>query len=249
MASPRFFFAFFLSTSMLFLLSISPCHAQNVTLSLYYETLCPYCADFIVNHLVKLFDKGLNSIVNLRLVPWGNAVMQRDGNFVCQHGPDECVLNAIDACTITIYPEVERHFRFILCVERLALENKVNEWVNCFDMTGLGRVPVDCYKSGYGNMLEKHYAAETAQLNPPHKFVPWVLVNGQPLEEDFKSFVSYVCKAYQGKLVPEACHQSLPLMNNSLKKASLLNADTPFSITLLLIFGIHFWLLSALIEQ
>ncbi|XP_021289031.1 gamma-interferon-inducible lysosomal thiol reductase [Herrania umbratica] len=249
MASPRFFFVFFLSTSLHFLLSISPCHAQNVTLSLYYETLCPYCADFIANHLVKVFDKGLISIVNLRLVPWGNAVMQRDGSFVCQHGPDECVLNAIDACTITIYPQVERHFRFILCVERLALENKQNEWVNCFDMTGLGRVPVDCYKSGYGNVLEKQYAAETAQLNPPHKFVPWVLVNGQPLEEDFKNFVRYVCKAYQGKQVPEACHQSLPLMNNSLKKASLLNADTPFSITLLLIFGIHFWLLSALIEQ
>ncbi|OMO97655.1 Gamma interferon inducible lysosomal thiol reductase GILT [Corchorus olitorius] len=202
-----------------------PCQAQNVTLSLYYETLCPYCADFIVNHLVKLFDEGLISIVNLRLVPWGNAVMQPDGSFVCQHGEYECLLNSIDACTITIYPDVDRHFRFILCVERLVLENNINEWVHCFDRTGLGTVPIDCYKSGYGNLLEKQYAAETFQLNPSHQFVPWVLVNGQPLREDFKNFVSYVCKAYQGKQVPQACQSSLPvpLMNHSFKKANLSN--------------------------
>ncbi|XP_022766243.1 gamma-interferon-inducible lysosomal thiol reductase-like [Durio zibethinus] len=221
MASLRLF-----TSLLLLLLFISTYNAQNVTLSVYYETLCPYCADFIVNHLVKLFDKGLISIVNLRLVPWGNAVMQRDGTFGCQHGPDECLLNAIEACTIIIYPNVEWHFRFILCVERLTLENKLNEWVNCFDMTRLGTVPIDCYKSGYGNVLEKQYAAETTQLNPPHKFVPWVLVNGQPLQEDFKNFASYVCKAYQGERVPEAC-QSLPLLpltNNSLKKATLSNS-------------------------
>ncbi|XVF55038.1 hypothetical protein PTKIN_Ptkin06aG0004400 [Pterospermum kingtungense] len=251
MASARFFSYVLFFFFIFFISPIFPCHAQNVTLSVYYETLCPYCADFIVNHLVKLFDEGLSSIVNLRLVPWGNSVMQPDGTFLCQHGPGECLLNSVLACTIIIYPDVKWHFSFILCVERLTLQNKSNEWVNCFDMTGLGTVPIDCYKSGYGNVLEKQYAAETAQLNPPHKFVPWVLVNGQPLQEDFKNFVSYVCKAYRGEKVPEAC-QSIPLMSNSLKKAtinnpaSLLNADTPYSITLLLIYGIHFWLLSLL---
>lgn len=80
MASPGFY------TCMLLALFIGiwPCHAQNVTLSVYYETLCPYCSDFIVNHLVKLFHSRLFSIVNLRLVPWGNAVLQSDGSFLCQ---------------------------------------------------------------------------------------------------------------------------------------------------------------------
>ncbi|KAK8600032.1 hypothetical protein V6N13_060170 [Hibiscus sabdariffa] len=215
MAFPGFF------TCMLLVLFISiwPCRAQNVTLAVYYEALCPYCADFVANHLVKLFENRLFSIVNLRLVPWGNAVLQTDGTFLCQHGPDECLLNAIEACTISMYPNEEQHFRFILCVERLVSGNKLNEWVNCFNTTGLASVPIDCYKSGYGNVLENQYAAETARLNPQHKFVPWVLVNGQPLEEDFKNFVTYVCNAYKGKQVPEACH-SLPLMNNSSKKAT-----------------------------
>lgn len=31
--------------------------------------------------------------------------------------------------------------------------------------------------------IEQYYAKETAQLNPPHRFVPWVVVNNQPLQE------------------------------------------------------------------
>ncbi|XP_024038206.1 GILT-like protein F37H8.5 isoform X1 [Citrus clementina] len=173
---------FFFPASLL-LLSISPFgSSENVTVSVYYETLCPYCADFIVNHLVKLFQKGLNSIVNLRMIPWGNSMMQPDGTFVCQHGPGECLLNTIEACTISIYPDVVQHFSFIHCVERLALEKRQAEWINCFELTKLGRVPIDCYRNGLGKLLEQKYATETAQLKPPHRFVPWVVVNNQPLQ-------------------------------------------------------------------
>jgi FtsH-binding integral membrane protein len=31
--------------------------------------------------------------------------------------------------------------------------------------------------------IEQKYAKETAQLNPNHRFVPWVVVNDQPLQE------------------------------------------------------------------
>lgn len=58
--------------------------SQKVKLTLYYETLCPYCARFIVNELVKLYQNGLISIVDLRLVPWGNANMDFTRSFICQ---------------------------------------------------------------------------------------------------------------------------------------------------------------------
>ncbi|WCJ27998.1 gamma interferon responsive lysosomal thiol (GILT) reductase family protein [Euphorbia peplus] len=176
-------------------------------MSLYYETLCPYCQDFIVNHLVKLFDdRQLLSILNLRFIPWGNAFLQSDRTFLCQHGANECTLNAIEACAITMYPDVERHYRFIQCVESKWLENRDEEWLNCFDVAGIGRQPVvDCYTSGHGNTIEQQFAAETAQLNPPHRFVPWIVVNNQPLREDYENFVSYICKAYRGSELPDAC--------------------------------------------
>ncbi|KAJ4823515.1 hypothetical protein Tsubulata_017892, partial [Turnera subulata] len=223
MASHRLVFTFLVFTCVLLSLTSPSSGDQNVTLSVYYESLCPYCADFIVNHLAKVFDQGLISITNLRMVPWGNSFIKADGTFACQHGPNECLLNAVEACSITIYPDVDRHFRFIHCVERLSLENKLNEWVNCFDMSRLGKVPIDCYTSGYGNVLERKYAAETSQLNPPHRFVPWVVVNNQPLQEDFENFASYVCKAYKGPRVPEVC-KSLPSENNPLQKKDALNS-------------------------
>ncbi|XP_022748189.1 GILT-like protein F37H8.5 [Durio zibethinus] len=61
-------------------------HAKNnekVTLSLYYETLCPYCASFISDDLVKVFQSDLNTIVNLRLVPWDNALIVNN-RTLCQ---------------------------------------------------------------------------------------------------------------------------------------------------------------------
>ncbi|KAJ1416262.1 Gamma interferon inducible lysosomal thiol reductase GILT [Sesbania bispinosa] len=175
-------------------------------------------SNFIVNHLVRLFQTGLISIVNLRMVPWGNAWIAPDATVICQHGDDECLLNTIEACAITIYPDVVLHFRLVRCLERLTLERRHSEWVNCFQMTGLGTLPIDCYTSGNGKAIEQKYAKETAQLNPPHRFVPWVVVNNQALQEDYQNFVTYICRAYKGKLKPDACRSLSTTTSDSNEK-------------------------------
>ncbi|KAF7845281.1 Gamma-interferon-inducible lysosomal thiol reductase [Senna tora] len=175
-------------------------------MSVYYESLCPYCAEFIVNSVVKIFQTDLINFLNLQMVPWGNAFIKPDdGSFICQHGEDECLLNTIEACTIKIYPDVSKHFRFIHCVERLTVEGAHNQWMNCFQMSGLDTSPIDCYNNGNGKAIEEYYAKQTAQLNPPIRFVPWVVVNNQPLQEDYQNFVSYICRAFKGNPKPEAC--------------------------------------------
>ncbi|CAN1303473.1 Gamma-interferon-responsive lysosomal thiol protein [Linum perenne] len=72
----------------------SPCHCsssdhhQKVNLSVYYETLCPPCAQFIVENLINIFNNGIIDIVNLKLIPWGNAHLTVNGtnntNIICQ---------------------------------------------------------------------------------------------------------------------------------------------------------------------
>lgn len=57
---------------------------EKVELSLYYEALCPYCENFILNYLYKIFDNGLISIVDLKLSPYGNAKIRDDNTIVCQ---------------------------------------------------------------------------------------------------------------------------------------------------------------------
>ncbi|KAL3622747.1 hypothetical protein CASFOL_032012 [Castilleja foliolosa] len=179
---------------------------NRVKLSLYYESLCPYCANFIVNHLVKIFQTDLINIVDLRLVPWGNTRIQTNDTWACQHGVDECQLDVTEACAINAWPSVGKHFKFIYCVERLHLMDRHTEWQSCFGSTKLDSKPVDnCYNNGLGYQLEKAYADETAKLEPRHRFVPWVVVNNYPLQEDFQNFIGYICKAYKGSNTPNAC--------------------------------------------
>ncbi|GJT37067.1 gamma interferon responsive lysosomal thiol reductase family protein [Tanacetum coccineum] len=49
----------------------SYCDDDKVKLSLYYEALCPYCSDFIVN-------------LDLKLVPWGNTQLAPNNGWICQ---------------------------------------------------------------------------------------------------------------------------------------------------------------------
>ncbi|CAL0301647.1 unnamed protein product [Lupinus luteus] len=211
------FFAFFSSSQ-----------SQKVSLELYYESLCPYSANFIVNYLPKIFSNDLLPIIDLTLVPWGNAKLNGNNNFTCQHGPYECLLNTVEACAINIWPELvsKLNFPFIYCIETLVYEHKQKEWESCFDKLGLDPEPIDqCYNGEYGKenvhesiyhrladfflyhlmQLELEYAAQTNALQPPHKYVPWVVVDGKPLYEDYENFLSYVCNAYKGTDTPQSC--------------------------------------------
>lgn len=182
---------------------------HKVSLELYYESLCPFSANFIVNYLPKIFTPDFISIVDLKLFPWGNAKLQGNDTFVCQHGPYECLLNTVEACAIDIWPDLSKHFSFIYCVEDFAIQGKRQEWESCFQILDLDSKPINkCYNSEHGKKLDLKYAAETNSLQPPHKYVPWVVVDGEPLYEDYENFLSYVCKAYKGHDVPHSCTQA-----------------------------------------
>ena len=43
-------------------------------------------------------------IFTLDYVPWGNAKLESDGQFDCQHGEMECTMNTYDACVLKYYP-------------------------------------------------------------------------------------------------------------------------------------------------
>lgn len=57
---------------------------EKVAVALYYESLCPYSALFVVNHLAKVFENGLLDAIDLKLVPYGNAKVHAGGEISCQ---------------------------------------------------------------------------------------------------------------------------------------------------------------------
>ncbi|XP_076957227.1 gamma-interferon-responsive lysosomal thiol protein-like [Bidens hawaiensis] len=186
--------------------SLSQVGEDKVKLNLYYESLCPNSEDFIINYLPKMFNNGLIDIVDLKLSPYGNAGLLDNGTIVCQHEEPECKLNTVEACAINAWPVVTDHFPFIYCVEALAEQSKYDEWETCFENLKLDPNPVtECIISGRGYKLKLEYADEIRALNPPNLYVPWVVVDGQPLLDDYKNFTSYVCKAYKGPNPPQAC--------------------------------------------
>ncbi|XP_041023833.1 gamma-interferon-responsive lysosomal thiol protein-like [Juglans microcarpa x Juglans regia] len=197
------------------LIKVSATDSQKVNLSLYYDTLCPFCATFIVKNLTGVFYEDLINIINLRLVPWGNSYINKSSNgIVCQHGPDECILNILEACAIDVLQNVNKHYALIYCFEFLAIEGRQKDWKSCFTSLGLPKKPVlDCYISGNGTKLVQKYADETARLNPPHTFVPWVVVNNHPLQEEYQNFAAYICKAYKGNGAPEVCKSLVTQIN------------------------------------
>ncbi|XP_044473324.1 gamma-interferon-responsive lysosomal thiol protein-like [Mangifera indica] len=214
------------TVTWLFFLFISPSHAassgsnigypEKVNLSLYYETLNPNCSNFIVQKLTTVFANDLISIINLRLVPWGNAFIDNSSKkIVCKHGPEECMLNTVEACAINVWNDnLNKYYGFIYCIEFLAIEGRHKDWSTCFENFGLTPKPIlDCYNGGNGTEFSLQYANETAHLIPPGAFVPWLVVNNQPIREDYGNFTSYVCNAYKGSVVPNACKNPLPGTN------------------------------------
>ncbi|KAK6245126.1 hypothetical protein QUC31_011535 [Theobroma cacao] len=202
--------------------------SQKVNVSIYYEALCVRCAKFIINKLEDVFENGLISIINLRLVPWGASYISKSNNtIICKHGQDECQLNTIQACAIYVWPDVNKHYGLIYCIEFLAIEERQKEWESCFKSLGLPQKHIlDCYNSGKGRTLELAYANETAHLSPRHAFTPWVVVNNQSIGNDYENFAAYICKAYKGNASTESC-KSLPSNINSTSIAKKLTSSTP----------------------
>jgi hypothetical protein len=72
---------------LLLLLASSPAAAagdkgpEKVAVALYYESLCPYSARFVVDRLARVFEDGLLDAVDLTLVPYGNARVHAGGEI------------------------------------------------------------------------------------------------------------------------------------------------------------------------
>ncbi|KAL0390101.1 UNVERIFIED_CONTAM: Cinnamoyl-CoA reductase 1 [Sesamum calycinum] len=196
---------------------------DKVSFEVYYESLCPYCSNLIVNYLYKLFDSDLISITDFKLVPYGNAKIRPNGTITCQHGPNECLLNTVEACAIDVWPDVKAYFplsivwKVLYTITTTPIGTHVlRNWV-WMPLLWLIVIAVSVEERHFLHstdtiqtnvQLELQYAAETNALDPPHRYVPWVVVDGQPLYDDYRDFVSYICKAYKGTDPPSACAES-----------------------------------------
>ncbi|NXP53684.1 GILT reductase, partial [Heliornis fulica] len=157
--------------------------AAPVELSLYYESLCPACRLFLEQQLFTTWLLLPPETLNITLVPYGNAEERNVSGkwqFLCQHGPEECLGNMIEACLMHEAQNFSTYFPVIFCLESGSSVTKNLEAV-CHPphtpTTGLGRIAA-CVRGDTGNALMHHNAQLTDALDPPHQYVPWIVING-----------------------------------------------------------------------
>jgi len=155
----------------------------KVKLSLYFESLCPYCKMFITRQLGPNFAK-FEKYLDVELNSFGNARMSKgdDGQwkFTCQHGSQECRGSIIEACLIAKLMEAGiSPVPVITCMES-SNPTLLSTAQKCMSSSGIGpndKPSVDeiisCSKGNEGKEIFAKFGKET----PKHSGVPWVTFN------------------------------------------------------------------------
>lgn len=190
---------------LLCLLSLSlsaeekPKNLEKITV--YLESLCPDCQDFIKKSFAPFHENVQKDVVEIEFVPYGNANEYQDPitgqyYFECQHGESECYGNLMETCALNKL-EKRKAFTFMICLEnniKLYGKNWDRVLGICLDGDQEAQTAIkNCMKSDEGNK----YQHEMAQKTGPHRYVPWILVDDRhdvkAEEEILKSMTNYVC--------------------------------------------------------
>ncbi|KAI3896367.1 hypothetical protein MKW92_048034 [Papaver armeniacum] len=173
--------------------------ANKVTLALHYETLCPYCSNFMVNYLPQIFSNGLIDIIDLQLI-----LMVMPELLLINMDQLECELNTVEACALQVWPAQDKHFNFINCVETFVYNGQQSQWKSCYSKLGYQEEPInECYNSGLGQQFR---IANLTLCTSLLRSLGYAKATGPQ---------TYVCNAYQGTK-PAACQgQRMDIIPNA----------------------------------
>jgi len=179
-------------------------HKDKVDIALYMESLCPGCRIYTDLVLVSLMEiPEFSDMVDLRVVPYGNGQLKGE-EIVCQHGMDECIGNTVISCMQEHYPVTDADPKGFLDSLRCLVDVNNPDMPEiaaprCSEKGGLSYDIVrECAYGEEGKKLSLAAARETEGLVPPHKYSPWVTMNGRPVLNAAWDLLPAVCGAYKG---------------------------------------------------
>lgn len=174
----------------------------GLSLDLYYESLCPDSTRFISQQIGPM-HAALGKDVTINFVPYGFASTMgsaEDGyQFECQHGPDECYGNLVQACTIAHAPDYDTTVNLIVCMMSASRPNEAGP--DCFQDAGLDYQPIlDCIESGEGAGLHAANGEEQGSQSPQVTNVPWSNFNGEHILEYWEieetGLTAFICEVF-----------------------------------------------------
>ncbi|CAH1099188.1 unnamed protein product [Psylliodes chrysocephalus] len=197
-------------------ISYNSAKESRLRVVLYYEGLCPFCHEFILEQLYPGYQQLEDSIL-VDLVPFGksSATKTDDGwQWECQHGPLECYINKVDACLISLTPTQSQLLSFVNCHSKntsMELTFDETEYIikQCAEDNKLSYDDINtCVKDGRADTLLLALQDRQSKLHPPLQYVPNIRFNDvyNPQLEDIanEDFVYAVCSLLNGTK-PSAC--------------------------------------------
>ena len=120
----------------------------------------------------------------------------------------------MESCAIRLNEEQgsASYLSFIFCAE--ASSHPSSAGPSCAEKTGVAYGPIQsCIDGPLGNQYQHEFAVQTENLNPPHKYVPWVVVNGvfnETVQDEITdNVIKYVCKQIEPANRPAVCQRRL----------------------------------------
>ncbi|CAG2167806.1 unnamed protein product [Oppiella nova] len=198
-------FLVFLMFLFHFILTIDSHHTNN-RISVYYESICPDSRRFILNQLIPTYEK-LSPYVDIDLIPFGNANVSYPNHdfkpyFQCQHGPDECYGNKAQACVIDLTKSTRPSLSYVKCM--FSADNwrqTVMTAQKCAETLSMNWTQIkECIDGSHGDRLLVAHSHRTFNLEPQHRFIPWVIIDGTHTDEiqsrSQTNLMQYMCEAY-----------------------------------------------------
>lgn len=195
----------------LIVISISVCDAP-IKIELYFESLCPGCRSFITDQIKTFLNTPGNELVaEISFIPYGNAMQIKSGStysFQCQHGEVECYGNLIETCAINLFQD-RRSSSFIICLESDTNHDFDKAMRNCVETEEELNAMLECLSDPKSNEWQHEMADKTESLNPPHDWVPWVIVDGKVDAEivDTPNLMQYLCSKRGDRSELPACSE------------------------------------------
>lgn len=172
-----------------------------ISLTVYMEAQCPDTTGFIKRQLLPSWEKLRSTKrIDINLIPFGKASCERkadDFECTCQHGKEECDLNSLMNCVIDRIPSPADHVHIIGCIQ--GMNNMQNAFQTCISGHSQADWLWTCANGRRGRYLHALAGQKTAKIGSDFNFVPWVVLNGQRVNDAFYALLENLCN----RLVPK----------------------------------------------
>ncbi|CAN7945408.1 unnamed protein product, partial [Ixodes hexagonus] len=192
---------------------------KTIKLDVFYESLCPYSIDFITTQLWPTYLL-VGYLMDVNLVPFGNAFEEEHPDadnqdwtppkpvYSCQHGPDECFGNVVQSCAAQIFNDTMVTIAFVACMSTASEPAKAGEGCANGVAHSWGKIE-RCATGSKGLELQAKMSKATWDLDPPHSYVPWILVNGAHNDDQQalaqSNLLQLVCDSVPTERKPPPC--------------------------------------------